>query len=115
MSGVTAYVFSTRDACGIVESFSIRMHEVLGSTPVVQVTVCLSGRTIPVFCFFVCFFMGGGGGGGQLTCSAQKLLRFWVATPRIRKKVCVLFPIKISYWSGFFPIKLIHSTFTDIL
>ena len=86
MSWVTAYVFSTRD---VVESFSIHTHEVSGSTPVVQVTVYLSGRIFPVFLFW------------QVTCSGEKLLRFWVTTPRIRKK-CVLFPIKISIWSGFF-------------
>ena len=34
---------------GIVESFLIHTHEVSGSTPVVQVTVYLSGRIIPVF------------------------------------------------------------------
>ena len=38
---------------GIMESFSIHMHEVSGSTLVVEVTVYLSGRIIPV-----CFFFG---------------------------------------------------------
>ena len=75
MSGVTAYVFPTRD---VVESFSIHAHEVSGSIPLVQVTVYLSGRIIPVFLFW------------QVTCSGEKLLRFWVTTPQIRKKVCFI-------------------------
>ena len=38
-------LFSCR---GVVESFSIHTHEVWGSTPVVQITVYLSGRIILV-------------------------------------------------------------------
>ena len=49
----------------------------------VQVTVYLCRRIIPVFVVF--FFFGGGGGGGD------KLLRFWVTTPRIRKRYVFYF------------------------
>ena len=34
---------------GVMESFSIHTHEVSGSTPLVQVTVYLSGKIIPIF------------------------------------------------------------------
>ena len=53
MSGVILTFLSTR----VVEGFSIHTHEASGSTPVVQVTVYLSGRIIPGF-----FFWGGGVG-----------------------------------------------------
>ena len=44
-----------------MESFSTHTHEVSGSILVVQVTVYLSGRIIPV-----CLFFLAGGGGGKL-------------------------------------------------
>ena len=47
-----------------------------------EVTVYLSGRIIPVF------FLGGR---GEVTRSGEKLLRFWVRTPRIRKKYVFYF------------------------
>ena len=75
MSGVTANVFSTRDA--------VASWKVSGSTSVVHATVYLSGRIIPVV------FFSGGRGASYFT--AEKLLRFWVTTPGIRKKYVFYF------------------------
>ena len=102
MSGATAYVFFHARRHGVVESFSIHTHEVSGSTPVVQVTVYLSGRIIPVFSL------------GKLLVLERNYSGFGLQHSEL-EKVCVLFPIKISNWSGFFPAKPNHSTFMDIL
>ena len=76
MSGVIAYVFSTR----VVESFSIHTHEVSGSTPMMQVTVYLSGRIIPVFL-------------GKLLVLERNYSGFGLQHPEL-VKIC--FPVKIS-------------------
>ena len=55
-------------------------------------------------CFFFFFFWGG-----------DKLLRFWVTSPRIRKKYVFYFLSKFLIGEVFFPTKPIHSTLTDIL
>ena len=63
-------------------SFSIHIHEVSGSTLVVQVTVYLSGKIIPVFLLASYLFW-------------REIAQVLGYTPRIGKKKCVLFPIKI--------------------
>ena len=68
---------------GIVESFSIHTHEVSGSTPVVQVTVFLSGRVIPVF------FSWGGRGASYLFW--REITQVWVTTLQIRKNYVFYF------------------------
>ena len=60
MSGVTAYVFSTRDAVASWEVFRfIRRFRVQPDG---------ANNSLPLWennsCFFVCFFLEGGGGGG---------------------------------------------------
>ena len=82
MSGVTAYVFSTRRDAVASWSFSIHTHEVSGSTPVVQVTVYLSGRIIPVFL--------GGGGGGKLLVLERNYLGFGSQHPELEKSMCFI-------------------------
>ena len=82
---------------GVVESFSIHTHEVSGSTLMVQVTVYLYRRIIPVFLVFSFFFFFFGGGGGG------KLLSFWVTTPRIRKRYVFYFLAKFLIGQVSFP------------
>ena len=76
---------------GVMESFSIftRMRFWV-HPPVVEVTVYLSGRVIPGFSFWQ-----------LVNGSGEKLLRFWVTTPRIRKNM-FLFYKKIVFCFYFF-------------
>ena len=71
---------------GVVESFSIYTHEVSGSTPVVQVTVHLSGRIIPAFL-------------GKLLALERNYSGFGLQHPKFEKKS--FFLSKFLNWSGF--------------
>ena len=93
----------------LVESFSIHTHEVLGSF---GFNPDGASNSLPLWennSYFNSYFSF-----GKLLVLERNYSGLGFQNPELEKN-CVLFPIKISNWSGFFPIKLIHSTFTDIL
>ena len=71
-----------------------------------------ASNSLPLWENNSCFLLGGG---GKLLALERNYSGFGLQHRELEKKICVSFPVKISNWSGFFPNKPIHSTFTDIL